>query len=339
MASFRGKRPMRGPPPSVRDTPTRTSRPLPAQPSAAPERAVGFEVDPLAPRWLGPGGAGGRYKLSAADFVVSELPHGCVKGDGLPWYRVRRSGWDTPEVARALARAAGVESEDVGWAGLKDRDAVAEQRFTILGGRRLRELPRGLELIDSGTTREPLRPGALDGNRFTIVVRGGDLGIAAARLAKLARFPNRFGPQRTGNGLPELGREVLLGQAAALDPQRRRFALIAWQAACFNRILEVRGPKSLPGDLFEGGVATGPIFGTRMRWPRGLCLALEEGVLRETGITLDHLERVSKIIPGDRRPLTVPAIDARITPHPDGWVLEVTLGAGCYATSLLQELL
>lgn len=336
MAKFFGKKPVRGPPPSLRDTP-RTPRPRPA--GGGLEQPAGFEVDPLAPRWLGPGGAGGRYKVQLTDFIVSELPHGCPKGQGYSWYRVRRTGWDTPEVARVLARAADVESEDVGWAGLKDRDAVAEQRFTILGGRRLRELPPGLELVDSGTTREPLRPGALDGNRFTIVVRGGDLGIAAARLAKLARFPNRFGPQRTGNGLPELGRDVLLGQAAALDPQRRRFALIAWQAACFNLVLESRGPRAIPGDLFEGGAATGPIFGARMRWPRGACLALEEGVLRESGITLDHLDRVSKIIPGDRRLLTVPAIDARITPHPEGFVLEVTLGAGCYATSLLQELL
>lgn len=310
-------------------------RPPPPGPTGPP----GFAVDPLAPRWLGPGGAGGRYKVAAADFTVSELPHGCPKGHGVSWYRVRRSGWDTPEVARTLARLADVETEDVGWAGLKDRDAVAEQRFTIVGGRRLRELPEGLELLDSGTTRAPLQPGGLDGNRFVIVVRGGNPEIAASRLLKLGRFPNRFGPQRVGNGLPELGREILLGQAGVLDPQRRRFALIAWQAAGFNRVLEARGPKPLPGELFDDGCATGPIFGARMRWPRGASLALEEGVLGESGITLDHLDRVATIIPGGRRPLTVVARDARITPHPEGFTLEVTLGPGCYATSLLQELL
>ncbi len=290
-------------------------------------------TDPSAP------GTGGRYKVSNDDFRVSELPFECPKGRGVRWYRVRRSGRDTPEVARALARAAGCESEDVGYAGLKDRDAITEQRFTIAGPRGIRTMPPGLELVAQGETRNPLRPGDLDGNRFSMLVRGGDATIAARRIVELARFPNRFGPQRVDSGLPELGREVLLGQAERMDPQRRRFALIAWQAATFNRVLDARGGRSLSGDLMERGVATGPLFGTRMRWPRGAALALEEGVLDESGISLDHLDRVSHIVPGQRRPLVAHAIDAAVRPVPEGYWLDVTLGPGTYATSLLQEML
>ena len=286
-----------------------------------------------------PPGTGGRYKVSNDDFRVSELPFGCPKGRGVRWYRVRRSGRDTPEVARALARAAGVETEDVGYAGLKDRDATTEQRFTLAGPRGIRSRPPGLELVAQGETRAPLRPGDLDGNRFSILLRDGDATIAARRIVELARFPNRFGPQRVANGLPELGHEVLLGQSERLDPQRRRFALIAWQAAGFNRVLDARGGRSLGGDLMEHGVATGPLFGARMRWPRGAALALEEGVLAESGISLDHLDRVAHIVPGQRRALVAHAIDAAIRPVPEGYWLDVTLGPGIYATSLLQELL
>ncbi len=284
-------------------------------------------------------GSGGRYKVHHEDFEVLEVPHGCPKGRGVAWYRVRRTGRDTPEVARTLARAADVQSEDVGYAGLKDREAVTEQRFTIVGGRRLRALPDGLTLVDAGETREPLRPGLLDGNRFRIRVRDGDAALAAARLLQLGHFPNRFGPQRVGNGLPDLGLDVLLGRAGRLDAQRRRFALIAWQAAGFNRVLDLRGPVRIDGDWLEAGVPTGPLYGAQMRWPRGAARALEEGVLAESGVGLDELDRVARIVPGSRRPLVAAAQDARIVPTEDGYVLEVTLAAGCYATSLLDELL
>jgi tRNA pseudouridine13 synthase len=252
---------------------------------------------------------------------------------------VRRAGLDTPQVARLLARSAGVPWDAVGYAGLKDRDAVAEQRFTVVRGRRLRELPEGLKLVASGQTRDPLQPGDLEGNRFRIVVRGGDPDVARTRLARLACFPNRYGPQRTANGLPELGLDVLLGRQAPADPQRRRFALLAWQAALFNRVLDLRADERFNGDVVEDGERTGPLFGARMRWPRGAALAFEEGVLAESGVGLDELEAVARILPGGRRPLFARAHDARIEPHPAGFVLHVTLAAGVYATSLLHELL
>lgn len=304
-----------------------------------PPRPNGFTVDPELPRWLAGPGAGGRYKVLDEDFLVQELPEACPAGRGLSWYRVRRAGMDTPAVARMLAKAAGVPSESVGYAGLKDREAVAEQRFTIERGRRLRALPEGLTVLASGETRYPLQPGDLEGNRFRIVVRGGNPAIAAQRLARLQVFPNRFGPQRTANGLPALGRDVLMGQGGHLDPQRRRFALLAWQAEGFNRALELRGDDKIDGDVVENGLRTGPLFGGRMRWPRGAALAFEEGVLAESGVGLDELERAARILPGARRPLFARAHDARIEPHPAGFVLEVRLDSGVYATSLLHELL
>ena len=306
---------------------------------APPPRPNGFTVDPELPRWLAGPGAGGRYKVLDEDFLVQELPEACSPGRGLSWYRVRRAGMDTPAVARMLAKAAGVPSESVGYAGLKDREAVAEQRFTIERGRRLRALPEGVTVLASGETRYPLQPGDLEGNRFRIVVRGGNPAIAAQRLARLQVFPNRFGPQRTANGLPALGRDVLMGQGGHLDAQRRRFALLAWQAEGFNRVLELRRDDKIEGDVVENGVRTGPLFGGRMRWPRGAALAFEEGVLAESGVGLDELERAARILPGARRPLFARAHDARIEPHPAGFVLEVRLDAGVYATSLLHELL
>ena len=76
-----------------------------------------------------------------------------------------------------------------------------------------------------------------------------------------------------------------------------------------------------------------------MRWPRGAALAFEEGVLAESGIGLDELERVERTLPGGRRPLLAHARLAAVEPHPAGFTLAVTLDPGVYATSLLHELL
>ena len=44
---------------------------------------------------------------------------------------LRRKGWNTPDVGREIARTLGVPSRDVGWAGLKDRNALTTQTFSI----------------------------------------------------------------------------------------------------------------------------------------------------------------------------------------------------------------
>ncbi len=300
--------------------------------------ASGYQRDPSLPRWWPGPGAGGTWKAEPADFVVEERPRACPPGKGVRWYLVRRAGRDTVDVARDLARAAAVPPECVSWAGLKDREALVTQRFTVEGGRAVSKLV-GAELLDSGTTRHMLRPGDLEGNTFVLRIRGGSPVVATRRLATMLRVPNRFGPQRVSHGAPEAGRRILLGRERRVDPVRSRFALSAWQALLFNRVLDHRGAASLEGDLVENGVTTGPLYGARMRWPRAAALALEAGILREDGLPEDALDRVAHVIPGSRRPLWITLDDAKIEHAEDGFVLRVSLPPGSYATAVLQELL
>lgn len=298
----------------------------------------GYRRDPTLPRWTPGEGAGGTWKGVPQDFVVEEIPAGCPAGRGVRWYSLRRTGRDTIDVARTLARAAEVPLSQVGWAGLKDREAVVTQRFTVVGGRRVSKLP-GAEVVAAGETRFPLQPGALLGNHFVLRVRGGNAAVATERLGRIERLPNRFGPQRVAHGAPEAGRALLLAGAGRDPGLRARFALSAWQAECFNRVLDGHGPDPLEGDLRVDGVPTGPLFGARMRWPRGAARALEEGVLRAEALPDDALDRVAHVIPGDRRALWVEPRDAKVEHADDGFVVRVSLPPGSYATALLQELL
>ena len=80
------------------------------------------------------GGPAGRAQLRAApeDFVVHEWLGWEADGAGDHLLlKVRKRGANTLWVAKQLARLAKLDPRDVGFAGLKDRDAVAEQAFTV----------------------------------------------------------------------------------------------------------------------------------------------------------------------------------------------------------------
>jgi tRNA pseudouridine13 synthase len=214
-----------------------------------------------------------RIRVEPEDFVVEELPLYPPSGEGgHTFVRIEKRGRDTEEVARALARAAGVAPRDVGYAGRKDRRAVARQWLSVPGldpERALAlELP-GARVLEAVRHPHKLRTGQLRGNAFAIEVREVDADAAAqarARLAELVRtgLPNRFGSQRFGRDADnaERGRAVLEGRLRLRDRRAARFLVSALQAAVFNDVLARR---ALPLDVVEEGdvaqvVASGGLF-------------------------------------------------------------------------------
>lgn len=214
-----------------------------------------------------------RIRVAPEDFVVDELPLYPPAGTGAHTFvRIEKRGRDTEEVARALARAAGVAPRDVGYAGRKDRRAVARQWLSVPGldpERALGLALPGAQVLEAVRHPHKLRVGQLRGNAFAIVVRDVDEALAARareRLAALARvgMPNRFGAQRFGRDADnaERGLAVLTGRLRPRDRRAARFLVSALQGAVFNEALARR---SLPLDAVEEGdiaqvVASGGLF-------------------------------------------------------------------------------
>ncbi len=160
-------------------------------------------------------GSGGTLRAAAEDFRVDEVPAYLPSGAGPHLYvRIEKRGRTTPDALRALARALGVPERDAGYAGLKDRDAVTTQWLSFPAARdpdpAALEGP-GLRVLEVSRHANKLRAGHLRGNRFAIVVRGGDVERARAAAAALAArgLPNFFGPQRFGSE----GRNAAVGRA------------------------------------------------------------------------------------------------------------------------------
>lgn len=224
-------------------------------------------------------GTGGRLKAEPSHFVVEELPIYEASGSGAHLYiSLTREGWTTRRVADALADLFGVSRRDVGFAGLKDRNARCTQTFSLPGlapeeaSRIEPALPFQVNWARQHTNK--LRTGHLLGNRFRIVVT--DLAVPvdealrrgqtiAAAIAQRG-VPNFFGAQRFGYDGSNVakGRDALLGQGPRHDPWLTKLLISAYQAHLFNRYLERRIAAGLFDHLLTGDVCkkaeTGGMF-------------------------------------------------------------------------------
>lgn len=204
----------------------------------------------------------GRLRTEPEDFLVEEQLGFEPAGAGQHvLLKVRKRDANTQWIARELARACGCRPNDVGYAGLKDRRAVATQWFTAPQSRLSPDewvsVRSGeFEVLEAHRHSRKLPRGALAGNRFVIRVRGTaveDASLASRVAAIEARgVPNYFGPQRFGRGGANLKR--MSEDVRALKPAERGFVLSAARSLVFNAVLAERvGDGSWerlePGDL------------------------------------------------------------------------------------------
>lgn len=168
-------------------------------------------------------GVGGGIKQRPEDFRVDELPLYAATGSGEHLYlTIEKRSRPTLEVVRDVARYFGVRMNDVGYAGMKDKQAVTTQRLSVRSNddRAADRLSvPGVRVLKIERHANKLRVGHLRGNRFVVRIRGtADLSGAARRasdiLASLESrgVPNFFGAQRFGFHLMnhEVGRQYLL---------------------------------------------------------------------------------------------------------------------------------
>jgi tRNA pseudouridine13 synthase len=262
---------------------------------------------------------------------------------------VRKRGANTLWVARALARHAQTQSRDVGFSGLKDRDAVTEQAFTVpskLAPESWLELKgEGFEVIAAARHRRKIRRGAHKGNWFRILVReiAVDSEALRQRLETIRTFgvPNYFGPQRFGRGGGNLqvAREWFQNGSEPRDRTQRGFALSAARSALFNSVLAARVQQNTWGTLLDGDVAnldgSGSVFDVVSVDDvlRERCRMLDihptgpmwgRGELRSRGAVGVFESQIPEPFTGLRQGLTAAGLEFR-------------LNRGAFATAVLNE--
>ena len=322
--------------------------------------------------------ASGHLRSIPEDFLVHEIPLVEPAGEGEHvWLLIRKRQENTEQVARSLARLAGVMQRDVSYAGLKDRNAVTEQWFSV-------HLPGGSEpewsnidstsitLLRCARHHRKLRRGALRGNTFRIRVRdiAGDRLSLDQRLMDVAAggVPNYFGEQRFGRGGSNLrtAERLFSHSAGRLPREQRGLALSAARSFLFNQVLAHRVEsfswnRPLPGEALQlegthsyfiaeqvdetllGRVREGDVHPTGPLYGRGVSPAMGEALRVETACLAPHEVWCRGLaaagLKQERRSLRLLiGSPAWLWTEPDCLELSFSLPAGAYATSVLREL-
>lgn len=319
-----------------------------------------------------------RIRVKPEDFQVFEIPVTLPEGEGNHlWLHIEKRQLNTDEVARLIAKHADVPLREVSYAGLKDRDAVTQQWFSVnlqgkshpdwsvLNGERLR-------VLKAVAHPRKLKRGALTGNRFVLVLRdvAGDRPAIEQRLQQILRggVPNAFGAQRFGRNGSNVARarEVVIGGRRERDRHRLGLmfstarswvfnALLAarvedqtWNQARAGEVLQLDGRSALfvadpVDDQIQRRLQALEIHPTAPMVGDGQSLAQADALVWETQqleVQQDWIAALSRArVEQDRRALRIALPDLCWQ-----WLdetalqLEFSLPSGSYATALLHEL-
>lgn len=193
----------------------------------------------------------GKLKAENEDFKVIENLGYEMTGEGeFVALRVRKNGANTLFVGEKLAKFAEIPVKNMGYAGLKDRNAITEQWFCLqMPGLETPDFStfelNGVEILDITRHNRKIRVGSLDGNHFELLLRDiSETEEMKARLEflKIHGFPNYFGDQRFGredNNLSQAMRWAK-GEIKVKDRKKRGFYLSSARSFIFNKVLSKR---------------------------------------------------------------------------------------------------
>jgi len=265
------------------------------------------------------------------DFQVDEIQSFTASGQGEHvWLHIKKTGENTDWVAGQLAKIAEVPRRDVSFAGMKDRNAVTTQWFSVqMPGREAPNwqafLADSIEVLDEKRHDRKLKRGTLEGNHFRITIRefkGSEEQLKAIiDQIKQQGIPNYFGEQRFGHGGFNIQKaeQWFKGEFKVKSRQKRSIYLSAARSWIFNHILSERVKngnwnQALDGDVFmlDGTkssfsedidptiikrVAQQDIHPTGVLWGRGRLLStnktaeLEQKIADQFPVLCDGLKR------------------------------------------------
>lgn len=289
--------------------------------------------------------------------------------------KVRKRNANTQWVARELAKLCGCHPRDIGYAGLKDRRAVAVQWFTVprskLSIEAWPEVQQSeFNVLAAAAHSRKLPRGALAGNRFEIRVRDVDPTALASALAERATqitrhgVPNYFGPQRFGRDGANLTR--IAGGWSDLRPPERGFVLSAARSLVFNAVLAQRVEDGTWNRLEVGDIANldgrGSVFPidvldptlitrceeldihpTGPMWGRGTPATKARVGELEVAVGDEFQQAVALVVDAgmdqERRALRLVVRDFAWESESNAIVLRFRLTRGSFATTVLREIL
>ena len=330
------------------------------------------------PAALGGPLARGLLRSKPEDFRVYEDLGFAPDGDGEHVFlHLEKTGLNTSDLAQRLSSLSGIHLRDISFSGMKDRNAVTRQWFSV----RMAGKPEpdwqalaeagDVQVLEVARHRRKLKRGVHRGNRFALVLRDlqADRCDLEARLQqlKVQGAPNYFGEQRFGRDGSNLQQALgwVSSGARRISRNKRSLYLSTLRSQLFNTLLADRVEvgdwnRVKPGDTcilagtrsqfpceqpdaeIEARCAAADLHPALPLWGKGVDTLSGEGQSRRLAVLAGHSAVADFLID---QGLQLDWRASRLIPDDFCWQfcddgslqLEFRLGAGSFATALLAE--
>ncbi len=332
---------------------------------------------PVWPYAYGSPKSSGKIKTCPDDFIVEEVLSFQPEGEGEHVFlQIQKKAENTEYVTRLLARFAKVRQRDIGYAGLKDRHGKTTQWFSVwLPGKDEPDWKQmetdNIKVLQSIRHARKLKRGVLASNYFQLIIRDwmGDKQEIEKQLQAIKQkgFPNYFGSQRFGYQGQNVNKALAFLQGKKTKRELRSLYLSAIRSYLFNQILAKRVEagnwnQAISGDVFvlaksnsyfksgqidEGiiqRIQQGDIQPTAIMYGQGKVETSNEALAIEEEVINNNKDLAEGLI---KQGLNVARRALNVIPDKLHWeiktnsevLLSFSLPSGCYATSLLREIL
>ena len=320
----------------------------------------------------------GNLRSTPEDFRVYEDLGFEPEGEGEHVFlHLEKREVNTNDLAQRLSSLSGIHLKDISFSGMKDRNAVTRQWFSVrMAGK---AEPRWQNLAEHGDVqvlaiqrhRRKLKRGVHRGNRFVLVLRelAGERAVIEARLQRIRDqgAPNYFGEQRFGRAGANLAqaRSWMATGGRRISRNKRSLYLSVLRSQLFNSLLAdrvnagdwnqvlpgdtciLRGTRSQfvceqPDDEISRRCATGDLHPALPLWGKGIDRSTPGPIDRWSMVLAQQADIGDFLI---AEGLELGWRPSRLIPDDFCWQfcdddslqLEFRLSAGNYATALLAE--
>lgn len=262
---------------------------------------------------------------------------------------IKKQNISTWELLENISQKLHIKQNEIGYAGLKDKNATTTQFVSIplKYSNHINKIDsKNITILNSYKHNQKLKIGMLKGNHFKIVLENfkeTDLNIFYQNLGSIQKhgFPNYFGYQRFGieNDF-EKAKAVAYGETFIKDKKLQKFLTTAYQSYLFNAWLHQRVKISkeqnikklieLKGDIKDkNNTITGAMCGNSVKLSKEEALKLEQQFF-DPFINEKGFRRAASIDPKN--------IKNKFLKDKNQMILEFFLPKSSYATVLLEAL-
>jgi tRNA pseudouridine13 synthase len=324
-------------------------------------------------------GIGGKIRKTPDSFIVEEIPLYEPLDIGKHLYvNITKENLTTRQVQEKIANIFNISVKNVGFAGMKDKNAKTTQTFSISEYHDIEKAKEFLEKLPVKVNwlrfhKNKLKIGHLLGNKFKILITDFETSKTLERTQQIVNeirkrgLPNFFGPQRfgfNGNNIQK-GLDIIQGKLSINNRWMKKFLISSYQSYLCNKYLAYRLEKGLFNKILKGDIAkkydTGGLFEvedqekeqeryenheisfTAPIYGYKMWETTEFAKELESKILSDSDMTIEKLrsakVKGTRRLGRLLVKDLSAETKKDGILLTFSLPKGAFATTLLREIM